>query len=65
MKETIDVDTTNWPNEASLANWTRILGVSHITMQRYRKEGRLPGKRKLDRSLLISKETILKAFGIK
>ena len=64
MKDIIDIDTTNWPSEANLVTWTKLLGVSHLTTQKYRRLGKLPGKRKLDGSLLISKETVLRAFRI-
>jgi hypothetical protein len=55
----------DWPTRANLAEWGRIAHISMTTLTKYRKQGRLPGKRlKVGKTLSISKATVIKAFNI-
>ena len=59
------MDTSTWPETATLAEWGRIANISTTTLTKYRKLKKLPGKRlKVGKALSISKATILKAFNI-
>ena len=57
----IEMDTSTWPQRANLAEWGRIAHISMTTLTKYRKQGRLPGKRlKVGKTLSISKATVIK-----
>jgi hypothetical protein len=62
----IEMDTSTWPERATLAQWGRIANISTTTLTKYRREGKLPGKRfKVGKALSISKATVIKAFNIR
>ncbi len=61
----IEMDTSTWPERATLAEWGRIASISPTTLTKYRKQGKLPGKRlKVGKALSISKATVMRAFNI-
>ena len=40
MKDTRDINTSNWPEQANLTEWGRLLNLSYFTMMKYRREGK-------------------------
>jgi predicted site-specific integrase-resolvase len=58
------IDISKMPPKANLTQWGKHLRVSYQTMLKYRREGKLPGIKTLSRDVLISKETVMKCFGI-
>ena len=61
---TLKLDTSHWPESATLTEWSRIIPKRYSTLLKYRREGRLPGVRQLDYSLRVSKATMMACFGI-
>jgi hypothetical protein len=61
----VEMDTSTWPERATLAKWGRLANVSTTTLTKYSRLGLLPGKRlKVGNALSISKATVMKAFNI-
>jgi predicted site-specific integrase-resolvase len=59
-----NIDSSKLPPKANLTQWGKHLKVSYQTLLKYRKEGKLPGIKTPSRDVLISKETVMKCFGI-
>ena len=48
-----------------MAEWSRIVELSPITLRSYVKAGRLKVRKKLNGSVIITKEDICKCLGLK
>ena len=59
------ISTAHWPQTARMAEWSRIVELSPITLRSYVKAGRLKVRKKLNGSVIITKEDICKCLGLK
>ena len=57
--------TTDWPQKASIAEWSRVVGVSAHTLSKKFKAGLLRGEKQLSNVVLITKEDICDCFNIR
>ena len=62
MDTLIHSDISAWPETANLTQWQKLLGLSYVTMLKYRRLGKLDGTKDLSGRLTISKASVLKAF---
>jgi len=62
--DTINIDSSKFPERANLTQWAKVLRLSYGTMLNYRRLGRLKGAKTLSGDLVISKATVMKCFGL-
>ena len=60
-----NIKVDNLPEAATLADWSRALQCSYVTIHRYYKLGAFKGRRQVDRSIIVQKADILKWLRIK
>ena len=58
------LNTKRWPRQANMSRWARLLGISDPTIRRYVRNNKLEATRKLNGQFTISKEAVIKCFGI-
>jgi excisionase family DNA binding protein len=62
--KTQTLNTARWPRTANMSRWARLLGITDPTIRRYVRLGKLEATRKLNGQFTISKEAVMKCFGI-
>jgi predicted site-specific integrase-resolvase len=55
---------SDWPKAGTLAEWSRILNISVLTLAKYIKRKRLKATKNLNRSWLITRKAICECFDI-
>jgi excisionase family DNA binding protein len=58
------LNTKHWPRTANMSRWARLLGIADPTIRRYVRNNKLEATRKLNGQFTISKEAVMKCFGI-
>ena len=62
---TTNINTSNWPQAASVHGWARLLGYNPMTLYKHRKAGRLKATKKLNGQIVVTKQAICECFHLK
>jgi predicted site-specific integrase-resolvase len=59
------LDTSDWPKQANLTDWARLLGLSKNTMYKYVGNGKLHTSKQFNGIRLATREAIMACWNIK